>query len=387
MRGRLVVRPRPLAGEGLRGYLLRLREENGLPLTVDLRRSIFVSAAAPGVMLEGQRASIDDACDLPRELAAGWSAVEGRHACLFGGHRIAVAHLRGRRCAVCPRCLAGVAALRAVWDLGATSVCATHGCWLIDVCPSCGDSLSWRRSSVVRCECGYDLRHTKVVRAPSPVCALMKIVEERLSGELSTRAGAESGFPDELDRMRVNQLLALFHLLDNVRLSEVVEEPPEIDHASRDLMRRAAVGLRLAEALSDWPRGWQRLQSQVNAAHFGTRASERHLVSKDEAVAPFRVLERDVDRSGGLSPIAEDGSSRVPGAARRPDWSPPALHFRRPSDVRIRSAKAASAPVVIRGIRSGGEPSFPGRGPGCARGDTTPVGHDERCRAIAKGRS
>lgn len=294
--GPLLVRPQPLHGEGLRGFFLRVGELNGLLPQVDLYRGLFsgeTNAAATRSKLVGVAESTGLSFEALDGLGSRGLSRAPSRTCRFAGHRVALAQLRTGRCVLCPRCIAGTAALYASWELSAVVACPRHACWLIDECPRCRTVLSWRRPGVAICGCGIDLRRTPVSTAPAAVCALTAIIEQRLGGELPTGAGSSFGFPAELETMPVNQLLGLFHLLTNAKLSEAQDRAPEMACASAMLRSEAATACAAADALLHWPAGWRSLQERVNAGHFERSSlKERGLVTHREALAPLVAIER-----------------------------------------------------------------------------------------------
>lgn len=296
LQGPLLVRPQPFDGEGLRGFFLRLGELNGLTPQVDLYRDLFGSetyTAATRSKLVTAAQSTGVPFELLNALGARGLSRASSRTCRLGGHSIAVAQLRTSRCVLCPRCVSGRAALHASWELASVVACPRHGCWLIDECPRCGVTLTWRRPGVAICRCGFDLRRAAVSAAPEVVCALTAIIEQRLRGELPTEAGASFGFPTELETMPLKQLLGIFHLLTNAKLSAVQESGPEIAWASAKLRREASAACAASSAIAHWPTGWRSLLERVNDCHFERSALlDRGVVTYQEAVAPFISIER-----------------------------------------------------------------------------------------------
>lgn len=297
LHGPLLVRAVPLRGEGLRGYLLRVSELNGLLPSLDLYR-ILVGVGQHLTATRSTLTRVAEALSLPSELvkrldleALSWSDSKvGR----FAGHQIALARHRGSRCALCPRCIDISKVVYAAWDLTAVTTCPRHGCWLIDHCPQCGKRITWRRLGVSRCVCGYDLAEAPTASAPLELCAFTAIVEQRLRVELPTGEGSEYRFPEELDTLPVSQLLGTVHLFTNVKFRAAQDCPPlELPSASRHLIREAEAARATATALANWPLRWRELQEQMNAIHFKEASlGSNALVTQQEAAAPFFALLR-----------------------------------------------------------------------------------------------
>jgi hypothetical protein len=55
---------------------------------------------------------------------------------------------------------------RRIWDIAHYTVCTKHYVLLQDLCPSCKKQLSWARSKLTRCQCGYDFFQIKPVYLP-----------------------------------------------------------------------------------------------------------------------------------------------------------------------------------------------------------------------------
>ncbi len=292
--GPLLARPFPMTGEGLRGYFTRLAEDNGLLPDIDLYLMLFGSRQHAAAT----RSRLDQAANATGVPFAALDALDSRglsnaaaRTCRFAGHRIALTRLRNERCAICPKCIQAIRALHASWELSAVAACPRHGCWLIDQCPRCKVALSWRRPGVSTCRCGFDLAAAQVTAAPETVCALSATLEERLRGELTTKAGRAFGFPATLDTMPFNQLLGIFHLLANVKLRRVASAAPHIRSATESLRAEAAIACTAADALRDWPAGWRALEERVNAAHFSDGPFEAGgIVTYNEALAPLLAI-------------------------------------------------------------------------------------------------
>lgn len=72
---------------------------------------------------------------------------------------------------ICTACLSKQPWARRVWDVHAVVACPDHGTLLLDVCPGCGERLTWRRPELTRCRCGQDLL---AVPRPEAASSLVK---------------------------------------------------------------------------------------------------------------------------------------------------------------------------------------------------------------------
>jgi hypothetical protein len=163
----LLFHPHPKPAEGPRGYLLRLAAENHL-LPYDInQQSIFYETEnlvrhglMPDSLLEPEYfARI-------RLLSLLWNTEKK-----LWNHRFA---------RFCPHCLADEAYWRADWEIYFQDACPDHGVWLVDRCSSCNQQLAWNRKSIVRCECGADLRGETAAGCPEEVSRMSQILRARL---------------------------------------------------------------------------------------------------------------------------------------------------------------------------------------------------------------
>ena len=165
----LLVKPNPIAGESWPGFLLRLSDENGFPSMHWLagyaegaavgyaKQSITAMFSQPmrqrlitmldGSMIKTHILHIPYVRPVGRIVHVVWQDVE-----------IPSTHFRIERPQICPLCVTDSGFLRESWDLTWATACSTHCVRFIDACPSCTSPLSWRRSRIAYCDCGYDLR-------------------------------------------------------------------------------------------------------------------------------------------------------------------------------------------------------------------------------------
>lgn len=287
----LAVKPSPLAGESLRGYLLRLREANDLPETVDLYKLAFHKPTRNSPRLPGLRKALDGLLSLRGRSQIFPGTTTKTRTIGLGGESVAeVCKRTGKGSPLCPKCLNSSPALRAVWDLAAVTVCPIHGCWLISRCPACYTDVSWRRKRVVRCACGFNFTDTQVTAAPPSLCALTCLIQERFGEELLGQHHGDYSLPLELQDADLNQILSLFSIFRQDRMLSAVVEAPKIEHACARLLAESSIALSVVELLTDWPHGWQAMQEKLSAACFGDQYGPDYLVIKQEAVEALPIL-------------------------------------------------------------------------------------------------
>ena len=293
MGGSLLIRPRPLDGEGLRGYFLRLADANALLPKFDLFRRCFGGIGLAGITnarLEIVARDFGlDAHDLGKLGCRGMVKDPAR--CHYLGHRIAAQHLRGSQCAVCPRCLVACAAVRADWELVAQVVCPEHGCWLVDRCTRCRRPISWRRAAVQTCLCGQDLASIETRSADPDAVEYGRMVARRLFGDLELADERQPAFRI-LGAVPLNQLLCIFNLLRNSQFQGLARSAPNLPTWTARLREQVATVMGVGTALADWPRQWHRALEQVAGSASPPSRSRRRIVSVEQARAPFVALQR-----------------------------------------------------------------------------------------------
>ncbi len=255
---RLLVRPSPFKGESLRGYLHRVGECNGLGSGIQVFRDVT-----------GNNFKSKNVSDLELELIAhslgltqsqiemmGYQAVaqDAQCKCVFFGHKIAAAHLRGSNVAICPSCLDEQNAISGLWDIRAVNACPHHGNWLVSTCPSCGQSINWDRRHISSCECGFDLRKTETIPAPPEALMQAGLIYQRVMRDLSFYVDETMDCPDWALDLPLNQLLSTIRYVENV-LAPWFPFKRDIceDKAHRRQYETATL---FAEIIKDWPNGF-----------------------------------------------------------------------------------------------------------------------------------
>lgn len=172
---RLRVTPKPEPDESLIGYLLRLAERNGY----ETATVILLLAGFDVNALRNCQFAFRGQDDLsPLSLLTGCSvqmlaclryapapSETTAYRYLIFGKPVQRYFINARRPKVCPECLRESAYCRKVWELAPVTACPRHSRMLLDECPGCRARVSWIRSSVSVCPCGFDWREA----SPCPV--------------------------------------------------------------------------------------------------------------------------------------------------------------------------------------------------------------------------
>ncbi len=254
---RLLVRPSPLKGESLRGYLLRAGECNGCGNGANLYGALTGSDKSVYIMSDSALDDIARAFELNRDqievISYRPTANKANGQCEFFGHPVSVNHFRSRRPVVCPECLVEQNAVSGLWDLNAVCACHVHGKWLVDLCPKCGNPLKWSRARVAVCDCGFDLRTAQASQAPLEVQALTSIIHERALNDLPIFAERSLGYPEALRQRPFNEVLALFRYTAEVLLPKNAAVANTCEVGSPTFRKHSKAAVLMAGMLKNWP--------------------------------------------------------------------------------------------------------------------------------------
>lgn len=251
----LLCRPSPIPNESSRGYVLRLSEQNGL----ESPRWLLSHLEAGGMPLKGYLA-LNIMLNQDEIALAGMRGPIANLAQLNAPDRehLPIRYWNTRRPRFCPCCLAESAHWRATWDLVFTVACHNHGHRLHDQCPRCHEPLSWDRTTIAFCQCGFDLRQAaSAAAAPGEV---------QMAREIELRLRPSSSQNDAIEVIRALELEALLKLVWflGAYSRNAHHKPQKIVGLETIEIARAMVKQAM-EILSEWPKGLHRLLDEIVA--------------------------------------------------------------------------------------------------------------------------
>lgn len=247
----LLVRPAPSRQEGPRGYLLRLAEANCMS----------------AVELENCGIQYDSASLSRHQLLPAQALDPDLHA-----HVGRIDHLVKQKGRIwntkyvrfCPHCLAEDPTWRAGWEILFHDVCPRHGVWLVDQCGSCGKPVKWNRDSLLRCQCGSDLRQEKASPAPENAKRLSGLLEFRLLGM------DDGDVPVPLAQLDVEQTQRLIRFIGGYLDPNSGAKPLKLMNAGKMEVSWPVTSL-AAEMLFQWPNGFNAAFSRLQEASLGVK--------------------------------------------------------------------------------------------------------------------
>lgn len=191
----LLIRPHPSRTEGPTGYLFRLAEANFMTLH-DLEE---IGIAFNPEALQQQQL-------LPNQQLYPELYEQIRYVSKLQQAQPGIWNRQHAR--FCPYCLSEEPRWRIGWEVFHFDVCHKHGVWLVDKCTSCGELQTWRRESLLRCNCGADLRQEIPEEAPSACLLLGEVLDQVL---LRQPIRYQHGYPFE--GLSIKQLQDLIRYL------------------------------------------------------------------------------------------------------------------------------------------------------------------------------
>ena len=141
----------------------------------------------------------------------------------FFGHPVNRMAIHSLYPKVCPSCIADKGYHNLFWDFALTTCCPVHNCLLINRCPACHKRLSWLRSDISFCKCGFDLRNTQSEAVPLEEIWFSKLIFNKLVSE-NYKISLSNGPIDHLSLGDLFTLIAIFnrnfekggHVNDNI---------------------------------------------------------------------------------------------------------------------------------------------------------------------------
>jgi hypothetical protein len=233
---KLLSRPLPFSGEGLRAYLLRLADTNGIPpkdLTVSndrvrkyMRIWLDLDETTESAYLDGFTSQFDSNIGDGRL----WNFRFSRY---------------------CPICLSRSGVWKKEWEMYFVTACPEHMVQLEDQCRSCGSVQTPTRQSLNTCDCGSDLSASIGIHATEHEVMMAREFHLKLEGKISS-------FP-HLQLLDLTQLIKVTELLGRNSGLKIKGSLPSL---SRVKIARSYMAIG-STVLFDWPNKYYAFISQV----------------------------------------------------------------------------------------------------------------------------
>jgi hypothetical protein len=232
---KLIYHPQPYKNEGLRGFLLRLVTGNRLAGINEFRSG--------GKTSFDKLESVLGITDQTRfEHLLRQQEIGGNHP---------LWNVRTSR--YCPHCLTENAYWRQEWELSLMTVCTHHGCQLVEICNKCNHSLTWHRTNLTRCICGYDLRMATAMQADEQEYKLAQILANKLYG-----------FDSDIKNLRLLDLKQLHNLIITLGVYANPEHRTALRNQKISSLNDAQSLVCVAsDVLLNWPKGFYQMLDRI----------------------------------------------------------------------------------------------------------------------------
>lgn len=237
------VRPRPIGGEAVVGYLMRVAQANGYESLRPLRAGVGGIEA----LYEGVRLTLPERKTLFGPHPSYW----GRNDFEMG---LVSADFNHQLMRWCPLCFLESAHLRGQWMLKLCCVCNRHGTNLHDRCPVCGLVQRLERVDFERCECGARLAAASAVSAAAPLVRVTQAIEASIFGNAT---------PGTLPSLAVAEWLRMASYLGQFTETFQPARPGKVANLHQ-LERASSLISGLGQLLNDWPKNFHAILAAIH---------------------------------------------------------------------------------------------------------------------------
>lgn len=187
---RLPERVPPLLGESLRGYLMRVAENNNLSGADRLLRDSVGGSRLPITTRRALILADYCRCDIPeffQLFGIENRSPDGMRQWQLAGEVISKDYfLRPGKPSLCPDCLREERYLRGQWEITMYIACPSHDCMLLTDCPSCKKAISPHRANLDACNCGFQFCEVDCPQATPEAAWVAALINRFLSGDSKT---------------------------------------------------------------------------------------------------------------------------------------------------------------------------------------------------------
>lgn len=314
-----LLHPHLIEGEGVQGFRLRLANANGL--TASTLKAVGVYFSVP--MLKASRCLPDEPASHPLVAYATYIAQQW-DTCKQ------IWNVGNCRC--CPLCLREGGYWRIGWELLFFDVCATHGCWLIDHCDRCGSAITWKRQSLMQCDCGHRYANSNAREAPAS--------NQILACDLQRKFADQNIHSDmlPLDGLNFEQATRMIRFLGTYSQSHVGRLPQKVQNLGAMDVSWQITSI-AAEIFNRWPENLERILHSMLAqttstagqkfpARFGYFYSLLYRRFGDQEFVMLRTAFENFVAENWRGPIAKRHRRLHTAMLKRTAWVP-ASHARR----------------------------------------------------------
>lgn len=154
---------------------------------------------------------------------------------------------------ICPLCITEHGYIKGYWDINLVTACPEHNCELIDTCPDCYKPLTWNRSSISKCNCGFRFSNIKGIPASKNLLNMTKLIYQAAEqSENFVDVVPKLGFSQEILNLSLQNLLKLTNYI-GFKFRPKREDLKKIAARRNVLRHRFDVVETAGTVLSEWP--------------------------------------------------------------------------------------------------------------------------------------
>jgi hypothetical protein len=248
----LLLRPSIKVGEGAKGFLKRLAQENELDLTELSNLGVQFDVQ----MLMGMEY-------LPADFL---NSDAGRYAKKLEKTLVENPHAWNREVPrYCPICLGRDQFWHFEWEVLCIDACPEHGIWLIDKCGECHQSLNWKRHQLMRCACGANLVTQQHAECPKAVISLSHAV---MQSTINTIDKNPLPIVTSLSLKQIQRLVRYLGIYGDPMVGLKPKRPAVGNRLSKSWLITSLA----AEILDQWPKSFHGLLDCMQKRQAGTSA-------------------------------------------------------------------------------------------------------------------
>lgn len=212
---RLLRTPQPYSDESLMGYIIRLTEANGYdsPNLIIKNAGWQWSSPRQGWRnLTAPTKDFDKFYELIGKVKEKNPLFEEEQASSFNymllyNHLLPKEMVDFMNAKICSVCLQENSYHRRIWDFILITACPIHQIMLVDICPRCGDKISWKRNSINFCQCGYDFSKCKEKKVSSKQMILPNLFYQKLGFDEISYDKSSSNPLDQVSLEKLSKFL------------------------------------------------------------------------------------------------------------------------------------------------------------------------------------
>lgn len=204
---RLLVRPHPSQDESLSNYCLRVSESNGYSTPSMMLTMAGVSPRVHVGVNEADKvaALVNADPTLLKSIAYIRKVGAKQGTWRRGDQQYRPCEVTPRFTRICPSCIQELGYARAIWDIRLVVACPRHQILLLDTCPACGKTLTWKRRGLLTCSCGHSINRDACSSAPEWTTRVSLLIEQAILGK--RKELDQSWFPHEVTQLPPEDLL------------------------------------------------------------------------------------------------------------------------------------------------------------------------------------